>query len=78
MLMFPYANFLLDFERKHGGQTHRNSPENTRAAVIVETRPDFWLPRVIRNVMYFLGPRWNLYVFCREESGAYAQASLPG
>jgi Protein of unknown function (DUF5672) len=76
--MFPYADFLLDFERKHGDLTHRNSPENTRAAVIVETRPDFWLPRVIRNVMYFLGPRWNLYIFCREESGAYVQAALPG
>jgi hypothetical protein len=75
--MYPYANFLLDFERKHGDLTHRNSPENTRAAVIVETRPSFWLPRVIRNVMYFLGPRWNLYVFCREESGAYVRASLP-
>jgi Protein of unknown function (DUF5672) len=76
--MFPYANFLLDFERKHGGLTHRNSPENTRAAVIIETRPDFFLPRVIRNVMYFLGPQWNLYVFCREEVGAYVHASLPG
>jgi len=55
MLMFPYADFLLDFERKHGDLTHQNSPENTRAAVIVETRPGFFLPRVIRNVMYFLG-----------------------
>jgi hypothetical protein len=78
MLMFPYANFLLDFERKHGDLTHQNSQENTRAAVIVETRPAFFLPRVIRNVMYFLGPRWNLYVFCREQSGAYVRASLPG
>lgn len=56
MLMFPYADFLLDFERKHGDLTHQNSSENTRAAVIVETRPGFFLPRVIRNVMYFLGP----------------------
>ena len=78
MLMFPYAHFLLDFERKHGGLTHQNSAENTRAAVIVETRPGFFLPRVIRNVMYFLGPRWNLYVLCREEAGAYVHASLPG
>jgi hypothetical protein len=77
MLMFPYANFLLDFERKHGDLTHQNSPENTRAAVIVETRPGFFLPRVIRNVMYFLGPGWNLYVFGREEAMAYVQDSLP-
>jgi hypothetical protein len=76
--MFPYANFLLDFERKHAGLTHQNSPKNTRAAVIVETRPSFFLPRVIRNVMYFLGPRWNLYVFSREEAAAYVHGSLPG
>lgn len=76
--MFPYARFLLDFGRKHSGRTHRNSPQNVRAAVIVETRPAFFLPLVIRNVMYFLGPGWNLYIFCREESAAYVQAALPG
>src|SRR5579864_4130802 len=77
-MMYPYAEFLLDFDRKHGQRTHANAPENTRAAVIIEGRPFFFLPKVIKNAMFFLGPRWNLYVFCSELSHDYIQASLPG
>ncbi len=77
-MMYPYAELLLDFDRKHGGLTHRNCPENTRAAVIVETRPFFFLPKVIRNTMFFLGPRWNLHVICGELSHAYVQSFLKG
>jgi hypothetical protein len=77
-MMYPYAEFLLDFDRKHGSFTHHNSPENTRAAVIVETRPQFFLPKVIRNTMFFLGPRWNLHVFCGELSHDYIQDFLKG
>ena len=77
-MIFPYAQFLLDFDTKHGGLVHHNSPENTRAAIIVETRPFFFLPKVIRNTMYFLGPRWNLHVFCGELSFDYVLAALQG
>ncbi|MEJ0004918.1 MAG: DUF5672 family protein [Steroidobacteraceae bacterium] len=70
-MMYPYANFLIDFEKKHANFSHQNVPENSRAAVIVETRPLFFLPKVIRNVMTFLGPRWNLHVICGELSHAY-------
>jgi hypothetical protein len=77
-MMYPYAEFLIDFDRKHGHRTHENSRENTRAAVIVESRPLFFLPKVIKNVMYFLGPRWNLHVFTSELSHDYVQASLTG
>lgn len=76
--MYPYAEFLIDFERKHRGMTHRNRPENTRAAVIVETRADFFLPKVIRNVMYFLGPGWNLRVLCGPQAHGYLGAALGG
>jgi Protein of unknown function (DUF5672) len=77
-MMFPYAEFLIDFDRKHGGMIHCNSPENTRAAVIVETRPLFFLPKVIRNTLFFLGPSWNLHVFCGELSHDYVCESLEG
>jgi hypothetical protein len=77
-MMYPYAEFLLDFERKHGAFKHHNAPENSLAAVIVETRPFFFLPRVVRNVMHFLGPRWNLHVFCGEASHGYVQSFLDG
>jgi hypothetical protein len=76
--MYPYADFLLDFDRKHAGTVHENRAGNVRAAVIVETRPDFFLPKVVRNVMYFLGTRWNLYVVCSDHSRGYVQDSLPG
>ena len=76
-MMYPYAEFLLDFDRKHTAMTHQNCPENTRAAVLVETRPHFFVPKVIRNVMYFLGPRWNLHIICSESSHGYLRGALP-
>lgn len=77
-MLYPYAEFLLDFDRKYGDMTHHNCPENTRAAVMVETRPDFFVPKVIRNVMHFLGPRWNLHVICSTASHAFLREALPG
>src|SRR5258708_1980114 len=77
-MMFPYAEFLMDFDRKHGAMAHANSPENTRAAIIVESRPLYFLPKVIRNTMYFLGPTWNLHVFWGEHSHEFVRSSLPG
>lgn len=78
LVMYPYAEFLIDFERRHGDLVHENRPENTCAAVIVETRPLFFLPKVIRNVMYFLGPGWNLYVWCGPLNRDFLHESLPG
>jgi hypothetical protein len=75
-MIYPYADFLIDFDRKHGGYVHANSPENSRVAVIIEARPFFFLPKVIRNTMFFLGSRWNLHVFTSEISHAYVQESL--
>jgi hypothetical protein len=77
-MMYPYAEFLLDFERKHHQLTHANRKENTLAAVILEARPFFFLPKVIRNTMFFLGPTWNLHVFVSERSHEYVTASLAG
>lgn len=42
----------------------KGGPAN-RAMVIVETRPNFWLPWVIANAIRVLG--WDLYVFGTEE-----------
>jgi Protein of unknown function (DUF5672) len=77
-MLYPYAEFLIDFDRKHAGMVHQNCPENTRAAILVETRQNFFTPKVIRNVMYFLGPRWNLHVICSKYSHGYLQGALPG
>jgi hypothetical protein len=70
-MLFPYANFLVDFDRRHGALIHHNRPSNTRAAIVVETRPLYFLPAVIRNVMFFLGSEWNLHVVYGEHSERY-------
>jgi hypothetical protein len=77
-MMGPYAEFLVDFERRHADYVHRNSPRNSLAAVIVESRPHYFLPKVIRNVMYFLGPEWNLYVLTARPTIEFVHRSLPG
>ena len=77
-MMYPYGRFLLDFDLEHAAMTHRNRPGNTRCALIIETRPLFFLPMVVRNVMHFLGPRWNLRVLGSPRSLRYLEESLPG
>jgi len=61
-MMFPYGRWLLDKFRTP--RPWQNRSGNTRAAAIVESRPDFFLKPVIRNVMAGLGTDWNLHVFC--------------
>jgi hypothetical protein len=70
-MIAPYARFLIEFDRRHGPLKHVNSPSNTKAAVIIENRPLYFLPAVIRNVMFFLGKEWNLYVLSGELSDKY-------
>ena len=76
-MMEPYAQFLLDFSARHPDTVHLNAPENRKAAVIVETRPHFFLPKVIRNVMFYLGPSWNLYVLTGAPAISYLRDALP-
>ena len=76
--MAPYAEFLVDFTRRHRDHVHCNTAGNGLAAVIVETRPAYFLPRVIRNVMYFLGPEWNLYVVTAQSTVDFIHRELRG
>lgn len=77
-MMYPYAEFLIDFQRRHGSFVHRNTASNTKAAVVIESRPLYFLPAVLRNVMFFLGGGWNLYVFSGELSDRYIEDVLRG
>lgn len=77
-MMYPYAEFLLAFDRKHHAYTHENRGTNTKAAVILESRPFFFLPMVLKNTMYFLGPDWNLHVLCGEMSETFIRQSVAG
>ena len=50
-MMYPYGEFLHDFHNKHGELTHRNSAANTRAAIMIESRPNYFLPMVLCNAL---------------------------
>lgn len=69
--MYPYAEFLLRFANKQAGFVHDSTGDGGHVAVIIESRPNFWTPLVLRNVMYFLGADWRLVVVCSEESGRF-------
>jgi Protein of unknown function (DUF5672) len=77
-MMYPYATFLLDFDRKHPDHTHSNKIDNKFCAFVIETRPNFFLPLVLKNVSYFLGDKWNLYVFCGEQSEPWLRQMTSG
>lgn len=44
-------------------QTFHNRLENDRVAVIVEPRKHPMLFKIIRNIMYYVGDKWNLHIF---------------
>jgi hypothetical protein len=75
-MLYPYARFLHEFERRHGAFTHANSASNTNAAVFIESRPLYFTPMVLKNVMFFLGRRWNLHVVYGEFSERYLDGLL--
>jgi hypothetical protein len=77
-MMHSYGEFLTRFDKAHATTTHRHSPRNTRCAVILETRPLPHLPKVVRNVMFFLGPQWNLQILGSRASLGLLEDSLPG
>ena len=75
-MLYPYAKFLLEFDRRHAGYIHSNSPANTKAAVLIEGRPLYFLPMVLKNVMFFLGRGWNLHIAYGEFAEPYLDALL--
>jgi len=56
---------------------HVNRPSNTRVAVIVETRDDYFLPLVLRNFAEKLGDDWNIQVVATEAVRASLAAHAP-
>lgn len=56
---------------------HRNRDENTRVAVLVETRDAFFLPLVIKNFCLTLGDEWNFHLFINERVEQFLKTELP-
>ena len=56
---------------------HRNKQENTRVAVLVETRDAYFLPLVIKNFCLILGDEWNFHLFINEKVQQFLSTELP-
>lgn len=61
-LLHKHLYSQCSFLRKTQPTLNANVPNRDRVAVIVEPRKHILLEPVIRNVMYFLGPGWNLEI----------------
>jgi hypothetical protein len=73
---YTFASFLIDFEKKHSKISHSNSANNQKAAVIVEWRPDYFLPAVMKNFAYFLGKDWNFHFVGTDMNERFIKESL--
>lgn len=73
---------LLDnqcrYLREHAPHFHANRRVNNKVAVIVEPRRHAYLEHVVRNVMYHLGPQWNLEIITYEKNIDFIESSFPG
>ena len=56
---------------------HWNKEENTRVAVLVETRDAYFLPLVIKNFCLILGDEWNFHLFINEKVQQLLSIELP-
>jgi len=70
------GNFLLDLDKDNPNLKVKNKSSNTKAAVLVETRANFWLKPVMKNFRYFLGEEWNFYVFYAPKIESYIKKEL--
>lgn len=56
---------------------HENKKENTRVAVIVETRDAYFLPLVLKNFCNILGKDWNFHLFINDKVEKFLSIELP-
>lgn len=75
-MQFDVGNFLV---QNYWGKpcVHDYSSTNTRVAVLVETRPSFFLPLVIKNFCSTLGRDWNLHLFLTKPAADLVAKELP-
>jgi hypothetical protein len=67
-----HTSHILDYNFKI-----KNSNNNSKTAVIVETRHHILLLDVINNIMLNLGNDWNLHIFCGFDNYNYVKNKFP-
>lgn len=76
MIQNDVGKFLLQ-KYSHVPCKHENKQENTRVAVLVETRDAFFLPLVLKNFIHILGEKWNFHLFLTEKVEKFLSQELP-
>ena len=64
-----FGDYLKKFESVE--IIHRNKAQNTKAAVFLDDRQEFWVPYLLKNAAWFLGDSWNIYYFCTNKNEAW-------
>lgn len=75
MIQYDVGKMLLAYQDKPCA--HKNSPDNNRVAVMIETRDTLWLPLVIKNFCDKLGPTWNIHLFLTAKAKKLVDKTLP-
>jgi hypothetical protein len=55
----------------------KNSINNNKTAVIIETRNHILFKHVVYNIMFNLGTDWNLHIFCGYDNYNYVKSIFP-
>jgi hypothetical protein len=55
----------------------KNSINNNKTAVIIETRNHLLFKHIIYNIMFNLGTEWNLHIFCGFDNYNYVKTTFP-
>lgn len=77
-MMYPYAEMLMRFATVHPDFVHTDTGDGQRLALIIESQPNFWLPFILRNVMFFLGPGWRLCIVCSPQTEFFLRGTTRG
>lgn len=75
MIQYDVAKILLEYMDKPC--KHKNTPDNKKVAVAVETRDTFFFPLVIKNFVHRLGPKWNFHFFVTTKVRDQLKIMLP-
>lgn len=76
MIQHDVGKFLLEKYLLFPSR-HENKQENTRVAILVETRDAFFLPLVLKNFIHLLGETWNFHLFLNEKVETFLSKELP-
>jgi hypothetical protein len=73
---YRYFRWFTNHIIKYGFEI-KNSPNNTKTAVIIESRNHILFKYIVYNIMFNLGSEWNLHIFCGYDNYYYIKDIFP-